>query len=148
MQFMCCQTEHISQQIQGVPLSRSELQTHRIISSGSDVKEGFGWGKLGSSDAILVVVLRRLEERWEDGVSGSGEISRICELLLVRFWLYLGVWPGHWWPEADSRALESSRNIRLSHLFVEHLVCLHRLTEDFIETLECFLFCEELLVRG
>lgn len=74
MQFMCCQTEHFSQQIQGAPLSRSELQTQRIISSGSEVKEGLGGGKLGSSEAILLLVLRRLEERWEEVVSGSGEI--------------------------------------------------------------------------
>jgi hypothetical protein len=74
MQFMCCQTEHFSQQIQGAPLSRSELQMQRITSSGSEVKEGFGGGRLGSPEAILLVVLRRLEERWEDVVSGSGEL--------------------------------------------------------------------------
>jgi hypothetical protein len=46
----------------------------RITSSGSEVKEGFGGGRLGSPEAILLVVLRRLEERWEDVVSGSGEL--------------------------------------------------------------------------
>lgn len=81
MQFMCCQVEQVSQQIQGEPLSREEAQTQRMCSGGSLV----GLGR--------VVVLRRLEG-WEV-VEGTGEgevvwylrgFSKGCEGNGTIFW--------------------------------------------------------------
>jgi hypothetical protein len=72
MQFMCCQAEHVSQQIQGEPLSRVDTQTQRISSGGSQA----GLGGVGFEG---VVALRRLEGLVEE-VLGWGEGEMVLYL--------------------------------------------------------------------
>ena len=68
---MCCQTEHLSQQIENAPVSNLELQTQRVTSSGSSSERIMP----GSSEVFMLLVFRRFEARREEAISGSGEMD-------------------------------------------------------------------------
>lgn len=74
---MCCQTEHLSQQIENAPVSNLELQTQRVTPSGSSSSEKVVAGGMmpGSSEVFMLLVFRRFEARREEAISGSGEMD-------------------------------------------------------------------------
>lgn len=76
MQFMCCQTEHLSQQIENAPVSNLELQTQRVTPSGSSSEKAVAGRMMpGSSEVFMLLVFRRFEARREEAISGSGEMD-------------------------------------------------------------------------